>query len=64
MPITLDRAEAIQILEDIARNGSNGAARIAAIKQLEEMRSNEDQEPEGFEGLYAVDGGQNSRKAA
>lgn len=39
MPITLTTDEAIQILEDIARTGNNAAARIAAIKQLEAMRS-------------------------
>jgi hypothetical protein len=62
MPITLDRDEAIQILEEIARDGSNAAARIAAIKQLEELRHDEAQEPVGFEGLYAVNG--KSAKAA
>ena len=43
MTMTLTRAEAIEILEDIARNSQNAAARIAAIKQLlEEMRNGEE----------------------
>jgi len=29
----------IRVLEDIIVNGANGAARIAAIKQLREMRA-------------------------
>ena len=41
MPMTLTRDEAIEILEDIARNGQNAAARIAAIKQLLEMGEGE-----------------------
>ena len=43
MTMTLTRDEAIEILEDIARNSQNAAARIAAIKQLlEEMRYREE----------------------
>lgn len=34
---TLDEQEMVDILEDIARNGGNAAARIAAIKALREM---------------------------
>ena len=41
MTITLTRDEAIEILEEIARQSQNQAARIAAIKQLEKMRSEE-----------------------
>ena len=40
--MTIDRAEMMSILEEIARNSSNQAARIAAIKQLEEMTDGED----------------------
>jgi tetratricopeptide (TPR) repeat protein len=32
MTITLDRDEAIEILEEIARNANNAAARIAALR--------------------------------
>jgi len=41
MTMTLTRDEAIEILEDIARNSQNAAARIAAIKLLDEMRHEE-----------------------
>lgn len=34
---SLQEQEMIDILEEIARNATNGAARIAAIKQLREM---------------------------
>jgi hypothetical protein len=37
----LTRAEMLEILEDIARNGNNAAARIAAVKQLVVMRAQE-----------------------
>jgi hypothetical protein len=52
MTITLDRQEAIEILEDIARNAHNAAARIAAIKQLEEMRREESPSTGSLERLY------------
>ena len=55
MPITLDRDEAISILEEIARNGQNGAARIAALKELHVMRAEEQHPPVGFEGIYDVE---------
>lgn len=55
MPITLNRQEEIEILEDIARNGS-AVARIQALRRLEELRVEERATPEGFEGLYAVNG--------
>jgi hypothetical protein len=52
---SLSAQEMIDILEDIARNGANGAARIAAIKTLREIEAS-DQEPAGeFADLYAVD---------
>lgn len=53
MRITLDRQESIEILEDIARNSENAAARIAALKELDRLRAAEEI-PAGFEGLYAV----------
>jgi hypothetical protein len=52
VPFTRD--EAIEILEDIARNGGNAAARIAAIKQLEMMRDGEQATAAGFEDLDRV----------
>jgi hypothetical protein len=48
--MTLTRDEMIAILEEIARNASNQAARIAAIKQLEAMNRNEG-EKTGFDDL-------------
>lgn len=35
--MTLTREEMLDILEDIARDSGNAAARIAAIKQLNDM---------------------------
>lgn len=48
---SLTRSEMIQILEEIARDGSNAAARIAAIKQLEAMRRGEESTEGGFGAL-------------
>jgi hypothetical protein len=48
---SLDEQEMIDILEDIARNGGNAAARIAAIKVLREMDSGEKPPAAGFEAL-------------
>jgi len=42
-------------LKDLARTSTNGAARIAAIKTLREIRSGDLPAAEGFEGLYDVD---------
>lgn len=50
-PTRLEREEAIELLEDIARNSGNAAARIAAIKQLEAMRDGEQPPAEGFAAL-------------
>jgi hypothetical protein len=51
--MTLSRAEAIEILEEIARDPKNATARIEAIRQLEEIRRAED--PSGtFEDLDEV----------
>jgi hypothetical protein len=49
----LDRNEAIEILEDLARNGPDHA-KVSAIRLLREIEREEPQErePEGFEGLY------------
>ena len=51
---TLDDQEMVDILEDIARNGSNAAARIAAIKTLREIDAGLASPAEGFAGLYDV----------
>jgi hypothetical protein len=45
--------EMIEILEDMARNSQNAAARIAAIKQLREMHSGEQRDP-NFEKLDEI----------
>lgn len=50
----LTEEEMVEILEDIARNGQNAAARIAAIKQLREMADGVEPAEEGFAALYAV----------
>jgi hypothetical protein len=52
--MTLTRDEMVDILEEIAREGSNAAARIAAIKQLEAMRltgEEEEQAKDDFDDL-------------
>ena len=56
MAITLNRDEEITILEDIARNGS-AVAKIQALRRLDELRQADEPAPEGFESLYAVNGG-------
>jgi hypothetical protein len=48
--MTLTRDEMVEILEEIARNSSNQAARIAAIKQLEVMQGDGD-DSTGFDQL-------------
>ena len=48
---TLTEQEMIEILEEIARDGSNAAARIAAIKQLREMDAGEANADDGFAAL-------------
>ena len=50
----LTEEEMVEILKDLARNSSNGAARIAAIKTLREIRSGETSTADGFAGLYDV----------
>ena len=49
VPLTDD--EMILILEDIARNGRNQAAQIAAIKVLREVRSGVKPVADGFAAL-------------
>jgi hypothetical protein len=51
---TLSEQDMIEILEDIAQNGNNAAARIAAIKQLREIRGSGSVQPDEFERLYDV----------
>lgn len=48
---TLDEQEMVDILEDIARNGNNGAARIAAIKVLRDMDAGVATSQDGFDAL-------------
>ena len=43
--MTLTREEMIEILEGIAREGTNAAARIAAIKALQEIAPQEPDDP-------------------
>jgi len=47
----LTEAEMVEILKDIARNGQNAAARIAAIKTLREIDDGERTPAEGFGAL-------------
>lgn len=49
--VPLSEAEMVVILEDIARNGRNQAAQIAAIKTLREIRSGEKPVAGGFAEL-------------
>ena len=51
---TLNEQEMVDILEDIARNGGNAAARIAAIKVLREMDAGEKPTEDTVAQLYAV----------
>ena len=53
-PSRLSDAEMIEILEDIARNGKNQAARIAAIKVLREIHDGEQPVADGFAELDAA----------
>ena len=50
----LTEVEMVEILKDLARNSSNGAARIAAIKTLREIQGGSVQVADGFQGLYDV----------
>ncbi len=57
----LSEAEMVEILKQIAREGQNAAARIAAIKQLREMGVGHEVPAEGFEALDAGDEAQRRR---
>jgi hypothetical protein len=48
---TLTEDEMVEILEDIARESGNAAARIAAIKTLREMANGEQPTEGGFDAL-------------
>jgi hypothetical protein len=47
----LSEQDMVDILEDIAANGGNAAARIAAIKVLREISGSEKPVADGFEAL-------------
>lgn len=47
----LTEEEMVEILEDIARNGQNGAARIAAIRTLRDIGEGRKVPPAGFAEL-------------
>jgi hypothetical protein len=49
--MTLSHDEMVAILEEIARDSSNGAARIAAIKALREIDDGTRKQGEGFAEL-------------
>lgn len=48
---SLSEQDMVDILEDIAANAGNAAARIAAIKVLREIRNGEGPSSVGFEAL-------------
>ena len=50
----MDESEMVEILEEIARNGSNQSARIQAMRMLREMRGDTPVSSEDFAGLYDV----------
>jgi hypothetical protein len=50
---TLSEQDMVDILEEIAKDGGNAAARIAAIKTLRELDRGEPS-VSTFEGLYEV----------
>jgi hypothetical protein len=51
--MTLGHDEMVEILEEIARESQNAAARIAAIKALREIGEGEKSPAEGFAELDA-----------
>ncbi len=57
----LSDQDMVDILEDIAANAKNAAARIAAIKVLREIRGGETKPADGFAALDGATGGQASR---
>lgn len=50
----LTEEEMVEILKAIARDGSNAAARIAAIKELRIMRGAKKPDEDDFGKLYAL----------
>lgn len=58
---SLSDQDMVDILEDIAANAGNAAARIAAIKVLREIRGGESPVRTGFEALDDQTGGQATR---
>jgi hypothetical protein len=48
----LTEAEMVELLKEIARDGSNAAARIAAIKQLREMGHGQESPAGSGDELY------------
>ncbi len=53
--MTMEVEEMRTILEDIARDAKNGAARIAAIRQLRELDGDATGDEDGFAALDAGD---------
>lgn len=62
--MSLSDQEMIDILEEIAREGSNAAARIAAIRQLREMKNGVEPAESGFAKLYEVETASKRRRKA
>ena len=61
----MDEAEMVQILEEIARTGSNQSARIQAMRMLREIKGGQAPASEDFDGLYDVTNpGRKAKKAA
>ena len=57
---SLSEQDMVDMLEDIAKNGGNAAARIAAIKVLREIRAGATTVRSGFDALDGT-GGQATR---
>lgn len=51
----LTDVEMLEILKTIARDGRNGAARIAAIRELRAVQAGGKVDEDGFAKLYAVE---------
>lgn len=50
----LTESEMVEILKEIARDGRNGAARIAAIRELKAWRAGEKPQEDKIGKLYAI----------
>jgi hypothetical protein len=61
---TLSDQEMVDILEEIARDGGNAAARIAAIKTLKELADGDDCSVGGFDALDELSPRRNRSQAA